>query len=116
MARTGRAAAPAAARGNASAPPLAKNFIGYAREDQEEVKDLYRRLRASASSPWMDDENLVLGDPWARTIDEAIGVSRLLPVPVFPPTRSTRPASCDRSCPRGSTVARRSGPTTTCGR
>ena len=68
------AAAPAAIlpAATASAPPLAKVFISYAREDQEEVKDLYRRLKDIGLSPWMDDENLVLGDPWARTIDEAI--------------------------------------------
>ena len=52
--------------------PTAKVFISYAREDQDEVKDLYGRLAGIGVSPWMDQENLVIGDPWARTIDEAI--------------------------------------------
>lgn len=50
----------------------AKVFISYAREDQEAVADLYRRLTGIGVNPWMDQENLVIGDPWARTIDEAI--------------------------------------------
>ena len=47
-------------------------FVSYAREDQKEVKELYHRLKGIGVNPWMDDENLVVGDPWARTIDEAI--------------------------------------------
>ena len=54
------------------AVPPAKVFISYAHEDQDEVKELYHRLKDIGLSPWMDDENLVVGDPWARTIDEAI--------------------------------------------
>jgi hypothetical protein len=56
----------------APAVSAAKVFISYAREDQADVKDLYRRLKDIGLSPWMDDEDLVVGDPWARTIDEAI--------------------------------------------
>ncbi|HET9384914.1 MAG TPA: TIR domain-containing protein [Gemmatimonadales bacterium] len=62
---------PAAALSVPAAPP-AKVFISYAHQDQKEVKELYHRLKGIGLSPWMDDENLVLGDPWARTIDEAI--------------------------------------------
>ena len=52
--------------------PSAKVFISYAREDQDAVKDLYGRLQRIGLQPWMDAENLIVGDPWARTIDDAI--------------------------------------------
>jgi hypothetical protein len=51
---------------------VAKVFISYAREDREEVRALYERLKGIGVDPWMDDQNLLPGDPWARTIDEAI--------------------------------------------
>jgi hypothetical protein len=50
----------------------ARVFISYASEDRAEVADLYRRLKDSGLDPWMDAHDLIAGDPWARTIDEAI--------------------------------------------
>lgn len=56
--------------GTAAAP--AHVFISYASEDREDVADLYRRLQESGLDPWMDAHDLIAGDPWAQTIDEAI--------------------------------------------
>ena len=70
--QTGEQSAAPKAAASAAPLPAARVFISYAREDQDAVRDLYRRLKGSGLNPWMDTENLMVGDPWARTIDEAI--------------------------------------------
>ena len=50
----------------------ARVFLSYASEDREAVRDLYKRLKSSGLDPWMDAENLIVGDAWARSVDEAI--------------------------------------------
>ena len=47
-------------------------FLSYSREDKEQVESLYRRLIKAGYRPWMDSKDLLPGQIWARTIEEAI--------------------------------------------
>ncbi len=50
-------------------------FISYASEDRAHVKRLYQKFEDAGMQPWMDDEDLVVGDVWAQKIDAAIATS-----------------------------------------
>jgi hypothetical protein len=50
-------------------------FLAYAREDRALVKSLYQKLHAAGFEPWMDTENLLPGQNWARAIERAIEIS-----------------------------------------
>jgi hypothetical protein len=47
-------------------------FICYAREDEEQIKGIYRRLADSGFKPWMDTEDLLPGESWEHGIERAI--------------------------------------------
>src|ERR1700743_447624 len=51
---------------------MRRTFIGYARKDVEAARQLYRALVAAGHAPWLDIEDLVPGDDWARRITEEI--------------------------------------------
>jgi|GEM_PF-2363917 len=55
-----------------AARPKARVFLSYAREDQERVNDLYRRLSDAGYEPWMDVNDLIGGERYERAIQEAI--------------------------------------------
>lgn len=50
-------------------------FIAYAKEDCAQARKLYRSLKAQGLEPWMDEENLLPGQNWPRSIERAIEVS-----------------------------------------
>lgn len=50
----------------------ARVFLSYASEDRDQVVKLYERLVASGYEPWLDAKQLLPGEPWAITIDQAI--------------------------------------------
>lgn len=47
-------------------------FLSYAREDRNKVADVYRTLAAEGFAPWMDTEDIELGEEWEPTINRAI--------------------------------------------
>jgi adenylate cyclase len=49
-----------------------KIFISYSHANLEFAKDLYRRLQAVGHSPWMDQFELPMGEPWADHVEEAL--------------------------------------------
>lgn len=50
-------------------------FISYAREDKDEIKALYEKLREVGFLPWMDTKNIVGGEDWERAIIKSISES-----------------------------------------
>lgn len=49
-----------------------KIFISYAREDYETAKRIYHDLKNAGIKPWMDDEDLLVGQNWRTEITIAI--------------------------------------------
>ncbi|MCP4646675.1 MAG: toll/interleukin-1 receptor domain-containing protein, partial [bacterium] len=49
-----------------------KIFISYAHEDEEAARRLFRHLKEAKFEPWLDKENILPGQLWAREIEEAI--------------------------------------------
>ena len=47
-------------------------FLSYARDDQDMVKSVYKRLQAEGYSPWMDQFDILPGENWERSIRAAI--------------------------------------------
>jgi TIR domain len=55
---------------------VARIFLSYAREDEAQVRDVYRRLHAiEGFEPWLDEEDLLPGQEWAREIPRALQTS-----------------------------------------
>lgn len=50
----------------------AQIFLCYCREDEAQVKELYRELSKSGFNPWMDSTDLVGGERWSVSIQQAI--------------------------------------------
>jgi hypothetical protein len=50
-------------------------FLGYAREDRQQITRLYRELQNAGLSPWMDTQALLPGQNWRRAIEQTIEVS-----------------------------------------
>ena len=47
-------------------------FLCYAREDENQVRNLYQRLSKNDFKPWMDKEDLLGGEQWEDSIEKAI--------------------------------------------
>ncbi len=47
-------------------------FLCHSSGDKDAVRDLYRRLRADGLDPWLDEEDLLPGQDWAREIPRAV--------------------------------------------
>ncbi len=47
-------------------------FISYAREDQQRVEVLYRKLLAAGYQPWLDREHILPGQKWEPIIEQAL--------------------------------------------
>jgi hypothetical protein len=47
-------------------------FISYAREDKNEVMNIYQRLEAAGFKPWMDEKDIVAGALWREEIEKAL--------------------------------------------
>lgn len=50
----------------------ARIFLSYAREDNEKVTALYRKLSEAGFTPWMDTEDILPGEKWQISIRRAI--------------------------------------------
>jgi hypothetical protein len=59
-------------------------FVSYAREDARFAGELTRRLRATRRTPWQDLRNLIGGDDWRVTIDDALRNADVLLVVMSP--------------------------------
>ena len=57
---------------------MATIFLCYAREDQVQVEDVYRRLRDAGFQPWMDKKDLLLGQEWEREIPRQLRASEFV--------------------------------------
>ncbi len=56
-----------------SSPTCARRvFLCHASSDKGRVRPLYNRLRADGFDPWLDEEDLVPGQDWARQIPRAV--------------------------------------------
>ena len=51
---------------------MARIFLSYAREDETQVRGVYRRLRDAGFEVWMDKINLLPGQRWQQEIPRAI--------------------------------------------
>jgi hypothetical protein len=51
---------------------VARIFLSYAREDEAQVRGVYRRLRAAGFEVWMNKINLLPGQRWQQEIPRAI--------------------------------------------
>jgi formylglycine-generating enzyme required for sulfatase activity len=51
---------------------VARVFLSYAREDEAQVRAVYRRLRDAGFDVWMDKINLLPGQRWQQEIPQAI--------------------------------------------
>ena len=51
---------------------MARIFLSYAREDEAQVRDVYRRLIDAGFEVWMDKINLLPGQRWQQEIPRAI--------------------------------------------
>ena len=49
-----------------------KVFLSYAREDEEQVRRLYRQLTEAGFDPWLDKEDILPGEQWLESIQSAI--------------------------------------------
>lgn len=47
-------------------------FLSYAREDLKKVESLYNNLRQAGFAPWMDTQDILPGENWEETINNAI--------------------------------------------
>ena len=47
-------------------------FLSYAREDEEKVENLYRKLSDAGFKPWMDKKDILPGEKWKSSIQTAI--------------------------------------------
>ena len=55
---------------------MARIFLCHAREDKAQVREVYYRLRAiEGFEPWLDEEDLLPGQEWAREIPRALQTS-----------------------------------------
>ena len=50
----------------------AQIFLSYAREDEEKVENLYRKLSDAEFKPWMDKKDILPGEIWQSCIQRAI--------------------------------------------
>jgi hypothetical protein len=53
-------------------------FLSYAREDEERIREIYRRLSKAKLSPWLDLEDLLPGQEWKKAILSAIKDSKFV--------------------------------------
>jgi len=51
---------------------LGKIFISYAKEDEEKALWLFKNLRRSELDPWIDKNNILVGERWEQAIYKAI--------------------------------------------
>jgi hypothetical protein len=49
-----------------------KAFLCHTHEDKPVVRDLYKKLQSDGIEPWMDEENLFVGEDWKLAINRAI--------------------------------------------
>src|SRR5215475_12850148 len=55
---------------------MARIFLCHATEDKAQVREVYHRLRAiDGFEPWLDEEDLLPGQEWAREIPRALQTS-----------------------------------------
>jgi formylglycine-generating enzyme required for sulfatase activity len=47
-------------------------FISYAREDQEQAREIYRRLAEQGYKPWLDEEDLLPGQNFRLVIEKSL--------------------------------------------
>lgn len=47
-------------------------FLSYARADEERVTQVYQKLLAEGFTPWMDTQDILLGEKWEHSINQAI--------------------------------------------
>ena len=55
-------------------------FISYAHDDEGPVLELCERLRQSGMKPWIDKQQLEVGQEWDRVIREAISTADFIVV------------------------------------
>ena len=53
-----------------------KIFICHSKEDKEQVRALYRKLKRSRFDPWLDEEKLIPWQDWDQEIRKAINESQ----------------------------------------
>ena len=78
-----------------------KVFLCHSSGDKATVRDLYKRLQADGFEPWLDEEDLLPGQEWAKEIPKAVRAAEAILVCLSLTRRLARKAMC-----RGKSVMR----------
>ncbi len=49
-----------------------KIFLSYAREDRDQVNEIYQQLTDAGHAPWIDHEKIIEGEKWKRALRQAV--------------------------------------------
>jgi hypothetical protein len=60
--------------------PIAQIFLCYAQEDEEKVENLYQKLSDAGFKPWMAKKDILPGEMWKLSIQEAMRLSDFIVV------------------------------------
>src|SRR5438874_819894 len=70
---------------NSISPKKLQVFLCHSSGDKEEVRALYRRLKAEPwIHPWLDEEELLPGQAWREEIEKAVAHSHIILVCLSP--------------------------------
>jgi hypothetical protein len=53
-------------------------FLCHSADDKPQVRELYQRLRNDGFQPWLDEEDLLVGQDWEREIEKAVRASHVV--------------------------------------
>ena len=60
---------------SATLAPSARVFLCHSSADKDQVRELYRRLVDDGFDPWLDEKDLLPGEPWESAIRRAVRAS-----------------------------------------
>ena len=55
-------------------------FLCHASEDKPQVREVYQRLRDEGFEPWLDEEEILIGEKWDEAIHRALSSSDFIMV------------------------------------
>ena len=55
-----------------SSAPLFDTFLSHCSDDKPAVEALAHQLREADVNPWLDEWNLIPGEPWQPAIEDAL--------------------------------------------
>jgi hypothetical protein len=49
-----------------------KIFLCHSSQDREQIRQIYRELKKAGTAPWLDEEDILPGQPWEETLKNAV--------------------------------------------